>query len=360
MMIRYALVADIPAVQGIARQHSKMLGFVRRASLERAIDKRELFVANLDGKIAGFVNWHARRDGWSTIYELATDKACQGQGVGRALLYAVPCPIRLKCTVDNPANRFYVNAGMNLARVEQGKKRALNVYELRVLTALIQGNNRQLAEVARLSGMTYGTRHIDKPIGWPFFLDVEWERFKKNPDEWAKYMALVNQYHPVAAMCVDYEQPEQRETLHKQIADLRAAGVLRVMVCPKFNGAIVDIPADCIVAVSVPSSYAGFLPRFSDLKGRMVHLLGGTPQKQKDIMVKIAGHGGKVISTDGNSHQQASKFGAFYSDGKWRFDPRKMQKLDIYDLCTKSGTNIQRELNATAGYVQLPLIEKTA
>jgi ribosomal protein S18 acetylase RimI-like enzyme len=126
--IRYGTSADIGAVQHIARQFNRELGFVRRASLERAIANRELYVASLDTELVGFVNWHTRRDGWRTVYELGVHRDYHDQSIGRNLLYAVPTPTRLKCTTDNErANRFYAGTGMQLAAVEQGRKRALNV-----------------------------------------------------------------------------------------------------------------------------------------------------------------------------------------------------------------------------------------
>lgn len=51
--------------------------------------------------------------------------------IGKKLFSMVPKPIRLKCTIDNDyANEFYKRQGMKLVRVEQGKKRKLNVWEL--------------------------------------------------------------------------------------------------------------------------------------------------------------------------------------------------------------------------------------
>ena len=129
--VRPALPGDIAAIKRIAYQYRAELGFVNRAALFEAAGRRELYVCELpDGEIGGFVNWHARRDGWHTIYEIATAQEYAGCGIGRALLYSVPTPTRLKCTTDNDrANRFYEAAGMTLTRTEQGKKRMLTVWE---------------------------------------------------------------------------------------------------------------------------------------------------------------------------------------------------------------------------------------
>ena len=128
--IRLAHDGDFDAINRIARQWNIELGFVSRAMLAQSATARELYIAEKDDDVCGFVRWHRRRDGWNTVYEIAIDKARRGQGIGRALLDAVPRPVRLKCTVDNAtANAFYAAQGMILARVEQGKRRRLNVWE---------------------------------------------------------------------------------------------------------------------------------------------------------------------------------------------------------------------------------------
>lgn len=127
-MLRYGLEEDIGAIQGIAWKYRDELGYVRKQSLQRAINLRELVVATHKGRIVGFVNFHARRDGWQTVYEIAVHPDWRELNIGKALLAAVPKPVRLKCTVDNKANAFYEAQGMCFERREQGRKRALNVW----------------------------------------------------------------------------------------------------------------------------------------------------------------------------------------------------------------------------------------
>ncbi len=128
-MIRYAKVDDIPAIKRIGNQYKAELGFVNTAALKKSIDLFSLFVAEYRGMIVGFVNYYHRRDEWNTVYEIAVHRDYCGRGIGRALLEAVPTPRRLKCTIENPANRFYESVGMKMVRREQGKKRPLNVWE---------------------------------------------------------------------------------------------------------------------------------------------------------------------------------------------------------------------------------------
>ncbi|MCX5984937.1 MAG: hypothetical protein NTX54_00235, partial [Chloroflexi bacterium] len=65
-----------------------------RSALLAGIERNEIHCVH-DGCVVGFVHWHLRRDGWSTIYEIAT--STRRQGLGRMLLNSVPRPLQLKC-----------------------------------------------------------------------------------------------------------------------------------------------------------------------------------------------------------------------------------------------------------------------
>lgn len=124
--LRYGSSDDIQHVKRIANQYKNELGFVNRAALETAIRKHQLWVAyDNGGAILGFANWHARRDGWHTVYEIAVDKNYTGQGIGSALLNAVPSPKQLSVTQDNSARLFYESNGIHIAYEKRGKKRPL-------------------------------------------------------------------------------------------------------------------------------------------------------------------------------------------------------------------------------------------
>lgn len=341
--IRRGTADDADQCQHLTRTYRPWFPFVMRVSLIEAAERGELLIAEVDGMFAGFVSYRTRRDGWHTVYELATMPEWAGQGVGRALLYAVPTPIRLKTTADNvDANRFYVGAGMQLVRTEDAA-RPLNVYEMRVLCVHVHGNNRRVQEWARAAGMAYGTRHDDTARAWPLMLDINWRKYI-----WAEYLAKIAQYRPVMAMVADYEHPNQRETMLKQVADLRAAGVLRVLVCPKFHGAVADIPDDCIVAVSIPSRYAGFVPAEHELTGRRIHLLGGSPSKQRDAVLRW-----NVVSADYNAHQRAAQFGVRFEGGRWNRNVIHTGKTQEYDATViENGRAIRTMLNEAAAYHQ--------
>lgn len=352
-LIRYATTVDIDDCQRIARQHADMLPFVRRDSLQRGVDKRELFVAECDGLVIGFCSWHARKDGWSKVYDLAVERKSQGYGVGRMLLHAAPCPVTLKCTVDNPANAFYLSAGFRQVGTEKGLHRDLNVYQMRVLNVIVRGGKFDVPEIARKSGSAYGIHHSSEAHAWPFMVDSDPEHC-----DWPAVMKVVGIYHPVQALTADYF-PGQREAMLSQVDDLRQAGVLRIAVCPKFHGAVADIPADCVVAVSLKTNgkltagankYAGFMPDLSELRFRRVHLLGGSPRLQKEMLVKLQAVGAQVLSVDGNSQFGAAAKGSAWIAGRWQ---RKIgEDVNLYETQILSTINIQRELNASAEWKQ--------
>ncbi len=347
-LIRPFVAADTEAILRIAWQDSAHVGFVRRDRLA------ETFVAEYDGTLAGFINFHTRRDGWSRIYHLAVHRAYRGRGIGRALLYSVPCPLRLTTIAGAPSNAFYTGAGLSRTGERAGRKHRLYDYELRLLPILVRGGRRGMAALARAIGAAYGTRHDVAADGWPFMLDVHWQRLKERPGEWQRVLRAVETYHPVAVMTQDWEEDVSADTIHAQVADLRARGVLRIMICPKREGILPLIPMDCIVAVSVPSAYAGYLPKPSELAGRRVHLLGGTPQRQKELLLKYAGHGARVISFDGNSFVGAASKGTVYADGRWR-KAKSFEAVDIAAASLYSGQQVRRELERAARYAQMPL-----
>jgi GNAT superfamily N-acetyltransferase len=352
--IRHATAYDVERILEIARQYRSELGYVHPVALRKNITARTVLVVEWFGSVWGFVDYHARRDGWHTIYHIAVDKHMAGQGLGRNLLYAVPTPMRLKVTQDNaPANAFYLGAGMRLAATETGKARALNVYELRVLGVLVMGNGKgdTFPRIARASGWAYGTRHCEQARDWPFMVDIHWRDY-----EWQDYLHKLAQWRPVQAMVADYESPAQRRQLYRQIRDVRANNVLRVMVCPKFAGAVAHIPSWCIVAVSVPSKYAGYVPPLHELRGRRVHLLGGSPVQQCKWQVVLQGAGALVASADGNSHQRKAQQAGWWDGAQWQvIGARSMRDGEYEQLMIDSGRNIVKMLNANVDVAQLSL-----
>lgn len=112
---------DIHGVKSIAdlRANKRYLGFTNRAILGASIAKLELHVARINNKVVGFIRWHRRRDGWTTVYELCVDESYRRQGIGQQLMSVVGTgPVKLKCHSDNPAIRFYKYLGFKVVSIE--------------------------------------------------------------------------------------------------------------------------------------------------------------------------------------------------------------------------------------------------
>lgn len=347
--IRLGTDADAVTCQQIARQYRQELPFVSLPQLKQSASKGGLFVAECHGQVVGFVRWNATtrgaNKGYSAVYDLAVDTRYQRHGIGRALLYAVPAPIRLLCKADNAnANAFYARMGM-LDKGQIQLKALMQRWQLNILTLFVMGGNRIIPSVAYASGMGYGVRNDYAPADWSFMIDIKWKNYN-----WQDYLALVGKHMPVQAMVADYEHPDQRELMLQQVADLKALGLLRIMVCPKFDGAVSHIPQACVIAISVPSRYAGFIASdLSEYAGRNIHLLGGKPHQWLDLIPKLNGVGAKVLSVDGSSHEVAAKTGTHFESGKWR---NYGKKADYEATMIYSGRAIVREIQAANEIVQ--------
>jgi GNAT superfamily N-acetyltransferase len=99
-----------------------------RPALIEAISRGTLLFDEVSG---AFCNYRIRkRDAVCVVYEIAVPKPFQRQGIGSAFIAALPRPVRLKCTIDNPANNFYASQGFVLRYVEDGRRRQLNVWTI--------------------------------------------------------------------------------------------------------------------------------------------------------------------------------------------------------------------------------------
>jgi hypothetical protein len=62
----------IDVVKHIADQHRSEPGVHARQAYVNSFNKGELLIAKVDGRVVGFVRYHHRRDGCTTLYEIAT------------------------------------------------------------------------------------------------------------------------------------------------------------------------------------------------------------------------------------------------------------------------------------------------
>ncbi len=133
MQIRKAILSDLEEIKALADANRHELGFVLRPALMKSIKRKEIFVAEKDKFIVGFVEYHHRMDNQTTIYHIAVCKAYRKIGIGRALIGAVIEEAKkfskenllAKCPIDLPANKFYERLGFVKSGICEGKNRKL-------------------------------------------------------------------------------------------------------------------------------------------------------------------------------------------------------------------------------------------
>ena len=191
--IRRGTLKDVDDCYRIAIAQARgTLPKLLRVNFTENAERGELHVAERGGEVIGFARFHARRDGWHTLYDLAVHPDHQRIGAGRNLLFSVPVPVRLKCPVSSAANTFYRNAGM----IHAGQDGDLNLYERHILTIFCQGGNHNVVEAARRSGMAYGVRSDYPAYDYPFMVDVPFEDFN-----WDHHIAKIEQLFLLSKLC---------------------------------------------------------------------------------------------------------------------------------------------------------------
>lgn len=174
-----------------------------------------------------------------------------------------------------------------------------------------RGGDKQAPKLAAAAGMRYGVRYDYTAYGDVYMLDGG-----LNP-RWAHYQKRAARLRPHFALTPDYMRPDVI-SLELYIRDISRFAV-RVGVCPKFTGAVYQIPENCIICESIPSEYSGWLiPDDELLPNRDYHLLGGDPRLQKQEINRISAAGGCVVSVDGNKLAMKAAHGqVFSSSGAW-------------------------------------------
>ncbi len=138
--IRKAKTNDLAVIKAIADANRVELGFLLRDKVKEALEDSRVFVAtNTNDTVLGFVIYrHRQKDAQTTLSDICVLQNWRGQGVGRSLIEALRSEcvelkrqfILLKCPQHLPANLFYERFGFNCARVEVGRVRKLNVWQL--------------------------------------------------------------------------------------------------------------------------------------------------------------------------------------------------------------------------------------
>lgn len=184
---------------------------------------------------------------------------------------------------------------------------------------LIRGGSPVAVDIAAYAGWYYGVRSDYTEYGICRMLDFDWQSTSKSA--WSRYMQLVRQHRPKRGVVIDLVRPEQVSLMMSRIEDVAAYNMQPVVV-PKYPGAVRDIPTcvyrpdgtlPVVVGVSVPTAYAGSLPRAHEVAKRQVHLLGGHPDQWRWLRHYYSDS--EIVSADGNAMVQKAARGQFWRRG---------------------------------------------
>ena len=177
-------------------------------------------------------------------------------------------------------------------------------------------------------GLLYGSRSDhgiqDDTLRCDGLVDINWKDY-----DWDKHLAVVEKHSPMLGAVPDITSLDLVDDTLVKVRDLDGLCEF-AMVIPKVHRVISYLPSNVVIGVSVPSKYAGFLPMVNELRGRRVHLLGGSPNAQAKLGSIYKRSGVDVLSVDGNGvcyPAGLKKFWCFHR-AKWV----KRPDLNYYEL----------------------------
>jgi hypothetical protein len=193
--------------------------------------------------------------------------------------------------------------------------------------------NERYAKIAIDAGFLYGAQVPNKVYFSPYFCDQDF----KNPNL-KKYLAALAEHKPTIASVLDWAKESQLSEVIMWAEEV-ALFADTIVIIPKVIGGVERIPAviggkPVRLGYSVPTGFGGTSVPYNEFKGRDVHLLGGSPQKQRGLTRYM-----NAVSLDGNMHQKtANKFCKFFDpwkttrQGLWpsiaEYDGRKWRSED--------------------------------
>lgn len=180
----------------------------------------------------------------------------------------------------------------------------------------IVAHSKTVLSIARRYGWLIGARYTNlrdiSSFKRAHFIDIDWKNYN-----YEKHLQAVKVFKPKYTVARDWERPGDLNLILKQAENL-SEHAERVIIVPKvesLKAKMLDlIPEKFILGFSVPTRYGGTTidPMYFD--GRMVHLLGGRPEKQRELAKQL-----NVISIDCNRFTLDARYGDFF-DGK-KFTP---------------------------------------
>ena len=209
---------------------------------------------------------------------------------------------------------------------------------------LCRGGDKYAPMIAEQSKWHYGTRNDYTAYETPKMVDLNWKNY-----DFEKYVQTLKRYRPELAFVADFEGDRV-----KMLDQFNAIKTLcdNVAICLKCDD-IGAIPEQAIIGISVPTTYSGYIPPLETLKGRRIHLLGGSPLNQAVLGQRLKGIGATVESLDANYHIRKAWFGQFFERGTWK---QARNETTVYQLAVMSGINIKQYITNALNFSQLRLL----
>jgi len=304
----------------VFQEHREELGFVNTAQCE----EKDLYTVSREGHTVGAaLTNHCVRKPQTTLYDIAVLPEYRREGIAQELVDQIgrDTPhekIVAKCPVDLPANEFYDNTGWVRVDREDGKNRALNVWQYNVESVdLVTTGRNDLTSYAEQYGWLVGSElsyipHHERHGRTLDFIDMAWDDPK--PDD---LISACMKHEPKYAIAGDYEHRDDGELVGEPIevvnerAELLTQWVDHPVVVPHLPGEPAEVPDCAIVGYSTPTRYGGTEAPLWEYQDKDVHVLGGTMNGIKLVVDHL---GDSINSIDTNTmHRDATQFGEYWS-----------------------------------------------
>lgn len=191
-------------------------------------------------------------------------------------------------------------------------------------------SGKRLVDIAIEEGFLYGARsdEIRRGVHCNGMIDINWTNY-----DWNNHLEQTEIHFPKYAVVPDILKHRELPRILR-LASIIEPHCTRVIVVPKNHGLIKYIPERYVIGISVPTSYAGFIPPVVGLRGRDLHLLGGSPVQQRELWRYYRSMGIRVVSLDINCHSKASDYGSYWDGYKWNDTERRT--IGKYEAFRKS------------------------
>ncbi|UBF23051.1 hypothetical protein HCTV-16_gp68 [Haloarcula virus HCTV-16] len=150
------------------------------------------------------------------------------------------------------------------------------------------------------------------------FIDMDWH----NP-EFERLVQACKKYEPEFVVGGDYTKhdpghPDSNISTINERADILSQYAENVQVVPHGSNQVEHVPDDMVVGYSVPTTYGAAEGELIDYYGRDIHLLGGAPAKQMDMIRQF---GEDIVSIDGNAiNKMANVANRYWSGHDWAYE----------------------------------------